>query len=60
MIGRSWRPSPSPWQKLRPNAAISLSNPISCAFGKARAIRSVVTPGLISAIASSIHSRAFL
>ena len=37
----------------------SLSNPISCALGKARAILSVVTPGLMSAMAASIHPRAF-
>src|SRR5207237_947766 len=60
MIGRSCRPRPMPWQKFSPNAAISLSKPISGALGKARAILSVVTPGLMSAMASSIHSRAFL
>src|SRR5919201_2083969 len=60
MIGRSCRPRPMPWQKLRPKAAISLSKPMSCALGNARAILSVVTPGLMRAIASSIHSRAFL
>src|SRR5438477_3451948 len=60
MIGRSCRPRPMPWQKFRPKAAISLSKPISCALGKARALLSVVTPGLMSAMASSIHSRAFL
>ena len=47
-------------QTESPNAAISLSKPISCALGNARAILSVATPGLMSAIASSIHSRAFL
>src|SRR5262245_38388344 len=60
MIGRSWRPSPRPWQKLSPNAAISLSKPISCALGKHFAMRSVETPGLMRAMALSIHSRAFL
>ena len=59
MIGRSWRPSPRPWQKFRPNASISLAKPISWARGKQRAIRSVATPGLSIAIALSIHSRAF-
>src|SRR5437879_9039506 len=58
--GRSCRPSPSPWQKFRPNASISLANPISFASGKARAILSLDIPGFKSSIALSIHSRAFL
>ena len=31
MSGRSCRPRPRPWQKLRPNASISLANPMSFA-----------------------------
>src|SRR5215468_10035254 len=49
-----------PLVEPEPKAAISLSNPMSCAFGKHRAMRSVLTPGLISSIALSIHSRARL
>ena len=60
MMGRSCRPSPMPWQKFNPKAPISLSKPMSCALGNALAIFSVLTPGLMSAMAPSIHSRAFL
>ena len=60
MSGRSCSPRPRPWQKFRPNAAISVSNPISVLFGNALATLSVDTPGLSIAIASSIHCRAFL
>ena len=42
------------------DASISLANPKSCARGQTSAIRSVVTPGLTSAIDASIHSRACL
>src|SRR5213593_697333 len=58
--GRSCSPRPRPWQKLRPKASISLAKPISFASGKARAILSLVIPGLSSSMARSIHSRAFL
>jgi hypothetical protein len=56
--GRSCSPSPRPWQKLRPKAAISVSKPISVDFGNIFATLSVVTPGLSIEIAPSIHWRA--
>src|SRR5437667_8671475 len=60
MSGRSCSPRPRPWQKLRPKASISLAKPISFASGKARAILSLVIPGLSSLMARSIHSSASL
>src|SRR5436853_308712 len=55
MMGRSCRPRPMPWQKFSPKAAISLSKPISDAGGKARAMVSVEAPGLMRAMAPSVH-----
>ena len=46
--------------ELQPNAAISSGKPKSCAFGHTLHTLSVVTPGLISAMALSTHSRARL
>ena len=46
MIGRSCRPTPTPWPNCSPNASISSANPNSSAFGHTAAIWSVVTPGL--------------
>src|SRR3954464_13028129 len=44
--GRSCRPKPRPWQKLSPNADISVSKPISVDLGNIFATWSVLTPGL--------------
>ena len=60
MIGRSWRNSPTLWPNWSPKHSISLSKPNSSAFGQTLATWSVVTPGRISSIDLSIHSRACL
>ena len=60
MIGRSWRNSPTLWPNWRPKHSISLSKPNSSAFGQTLATWSVPTPGRISSIDASIHSRARL
>ena len=57
MIGRSCSASPRPWPNCRPKAAISSGKPNSSAFGQTAATLSVDTPGLISSIALSSHSR---
>ncbi len=57
MMGRSWRPTPTPWPNCSPKASISFSKPNSGASGQTRAIWSVVTPGLTNSMAASIHSR---
>ena len=60
MIGRSCRKRPTPWPNWSPKHSISESNPNSSAFGQTDATWSVVTPGFISSIDLSIHSRARL
>src|SRR4029453_5326808 len=60
MIGRSWMAQPMPWPNCRPKADISSGKPKSGAFGHTLHTLSVDTPGLISAMALSSHSRAFL
>ncbi len=60
MSGRSCRPRPRPWQKFRPNAAISVSKPISVDLGNIFATLSVETPGFSMLMAPSIQLRAFL
>ena len=45
MIGRSCRPTPTPWPNCSPNASISSANPNSSACGHTFAIWSVVVPG---------------
>ena len=60
MIGRSWRNRPTLCPNWSPKHSISLSKPKSCALGQTLATWSVVTPGRISSIEASIHSRACL
>ena len=60
MIGRSWRKRPTLWPNWRPKHSISLSKPKSSAFGQTLATCAVETPGRISSIEASIHSRACL
>ena len=57
MIGRSCRARPSPCPNCNPNAESSSGNPRLSAVGQTFATTSVPTPGLISAIALSSHSR---
>ena len=60
MIGRSWRNRPTLWPNWSPKHSISFANPNSSAFGQTPATWSVPTPGRISSIEASIHSRARL
>jgi hypothetical protein len=53
MIGFSQIDSPTPWPNCSANAASSLGNPKSWAFGQTDTTSSVVTPGRILAIAAS-------
>src|SRR5262249_42073492 len=60
MIGRSCSARPRPWPNCSPKAAISSGKPKSCAFGHTLQTLSVLTPGLISAMALSTHFARFL
>jgi hypothetical protein len=60
MIGRSCRNNPTECPNCRPKHSISLLNPNSSAVGQTFATWSVPTPGRISSIDASIHSRARL